>query len=591
MRPLRFIGSGLLGLVLCVSLAHAETPPTQRAESGRSPRPARLLPQQADLLIEVPQPRRLVETLTTLDALKQLQRFAPVREVLDSTSSRRFYQLVAYFEKELGASWPHLLDRLAGRGAVLGVKLGPKPAPALLIVEGHDKKLMRRFFELGLNVLEQELARQEAKDRPVKGSYEGIDTVTIGAEFHAAAAGSTLFISNHEKALHAGLDRYLGRGDRSVLKGTSATEAARLLPPEPLVSFWLNMETIRKAPGAKAAYQPPPRDDPNLTVLLGHYLDLLGRTPFVCAGVYPEKHGFLATIRTPRGSDGMGADRLMHVPPAGMPGSRPLLEPKNVLYSESNFLDISAIWKDRAKLFNEKQAQALEKFDKQSAPFLAGGKVSKLLTQVGPYYRFVAAHPARPGYQASPKISIPAFALVWELREPEAFGKSMETILRGAALLAGAQASLKLAEESYKDCKLVGYRFPEDKPLKGDVNDLRFNFSPCFTRVGDQFIWCSTIELCRELVDLIQKEDRSPSRGAPMSARSRIYGSGGAAYLQTLEDLFVTGTALDQAVTPKEAREQIKTFLDLLRRFGALSFEAQFQDTTAQYNIRLQAEK
>ena len=37
-------------------------------------------------------------------------------------------------------------------------------------------------------------------------------------------------------------------------------------------------------------------------------------------------------------------DQLLHVPPPNKPGSRPLLEPKNVLYSESNFLDIARIW-------------------------------------------------------------------------------------------------------------------------------------------------------------------------------------------------------------------------------------------------------
>ena len=110
---------------------------------------------------------------------------------------------------------------------------------------------------------------------------------------------AALFLSNNDKALHAGLDRHLGRDKKSIADVAGVAEAAKLLPAEPLVSFWLNMETVRKSPAAKAAYQSPPRDDPNLTVLLGHYLDLLGRTPFVCAGVYAEKNGFLATIRMP----------------------------------------------------------------------------------------------------------------------------------------------------------------------------------------------------------------------------------------------------------------------------------------------------
>jgi hypothetical protein len=594
MRLFRTTAAGLLGLTLCAVAARAQTPSS----------PLRLVPEQTDLLVEVKQPRRLAETLTTLDMLQQLREFAPVRELLDSTSYRRFYQLVAYFEKELGDRWPTLLDRLAGRGAALGVvfqslhkdtaQFGVTPTAALLVIEGDDEKLMRTFFRLGLNVLEQELARQEAKDKAVKRTYEGVQTVRIGDEFHAALAGGALLLSNTEKMLHAGLDRHLGQSKKSMAGVSGVAEAVKLLPADPLLSVWFNMEPARQAPEARAIYKMPPRDDPLLTVLFGQYLDLLGRAPFVCAGAYAEKGGFVATVRVPRGRDGMGTDRLLHVPPVGKPGSRPLLEPKNVLYSESNYLDLAAIWNDRAKLFNDKQVQSLEKFDKQGMPFrliLAGTKFSQLLNQVGPYYRFVAAHQPQVGYKTAPKISIPAFALVWELREPEAFAKSMETVLRGVALLTGNQANLKLVEEKYKDCKLIGYRFSETEPIKGDVNDLRFNFSPCFTRVDDQYVVSSTIDLCRELVNLLQKEGATPKRGAASSTISRLYGSGAAAYLKTIEDLLVTQTTLDQAVTPKEAREQVKMLLDLVRHLGVLSLRAEFKDKTAEYNIRLRPEK
>ena len=45
------------------------------------------------------------------------------------------------------------------------------------------------------------------------------------------------------------------------------------------------------------------------------------------------------------------------VPPDGQPGSRPLLQPKNVLFSDSSYHDTSRVWTDRAKLFNDKAAK------------------------------------------------------------------------------------------------------------------------------------------------------------------------------------------------------------------------------------------
>jgi hypothetical protein len=579
MRCFRCVVSSFVVLTLGIA-ARGETPSS----------PLHLLPDGTDLVVQAPQPRQLVEMLLHLPTFHSAQQLAPVRELFDSTNARRFYQLVAYFEKELGVPWPQLLDRLAGRGAVVGVKFGPNPALALLVIQGDDAKFSQRFFQLALKILEQELARQEAKQALVKGTYHGVDTVRIGNEFHAAIAEGALFLSNSEKALHAGLDRLHGER-KNMAENPSLLDANKLLPQKALVTFWLNMATVRQSPQAKALYQAPPRDEPALTILFGSYLDLLGRTPFVCAALHRDSDGLVTSIRLPRGRHGMGADRLLHVAPAGKPGSRPLLQPKNVLYSESNYFDLANVWKERTKLFNDKQVQLFEKFDKQSVPFLVGAKISKLLPQTAPYYRVVAVHQSDRGYKKTPKISIPAFALVWELREPEAFGKSIEAILRAAALLGGGSANLKLSEEKYKNCDLVAYRFPEDQPLKGDINDLRFNFAPCFACVGDQFVVSSTVELCRELVDLLLVEGNSPLRGEAATGRRHFYGTGAAAYLRTIEDLLRTRTALDQALTPKEARGQVTALLEAVRELGVLSLQPCFGDKTFQYDIRLSSAK
>jgi hypothetical protein len=287
----------------------------------------------------------------------------------------------------------------------------------------------------------------------------------------------------------------------------------------------------------------------------------------------------------------MGNDHFLHLPPAGEPGSRPLLEPRGVLLSESNYFNFSSIWNDRAKLFPEKQVKALEEFDKGSARFLLLKRMSDLLKQVGPYYRIVAVNQTSVPYKTQPEQIIPAFALVSELREAEAFGKSMEAILRAAVLLINTNPNikLKLAEEKHKDCNIICYRFDESKPLtvKVDATNFRFNFSPCFTRVGNQFVYCSTLELCRELVDLLQKEAKEKPTSADQHARTRLYGRGGAELLQLFEDQIVTQTILDQAVKPAEAREQARVFIDLVRRLGTLDFSAQVGANESRYDIRL----
>src|SRR5262249_27611067 len=214
------------------------------------------------------------------------------------------------------------------------------------------------------------------------------------------------------------------------------------------------------------------------------------------------------------------------------PGTRPLLEPKGVVYSASGYTDFARFWDDRAKLFTPEQAKAFEDFDKSSGPFLAGTPFSKLLTQAGPYSRTVVAHQTKRGYQIVPRPLIPSFPFILEQRDPEGFSRSAETVLRGIALLAGNQARLKLTEEKHGDVNIVGYRFAEDFKLKQDVNDIRFNFSPCFFSVGNQYVLCSTVELGHELVDLLQNEakESTSKKGGPWTC-SQLYGKGSSEFL------------------------------------------------------------
>jgi hypothetical protein len=577
MQPCRFLAVALAGLIFCVLPVRGETPPS----------PLRLVPEQAGFMVQVEQPRRIVDTLQGLKALDKLWDLPPVQEQLDSTRVRLFRQLVAYLEKELGAPWPELFDRLAGGGIALSATVGTGPQPALLVVQGRDEKLMQRFEKIALTVLEQELARQESNERIEKGDYHGVPTFRFKKDIHLAVAGSALLVGTTDKALQAGLDRHLHREKKSLADVPSVAEARRSLPGEPLAWLWLDMPAARKSPEAKAAYKSP-RDDPGQTVLFGGYLDLLGRTPLVAGGLYRDNDGLTLTLRMPRGRDGMGPDRELHVGPKGQPGTRPLLEPRGVLYSDSGYLDVGRIWLDRKKLFNENIVKQLEEFDKTSGKFLSGMRLNKLLTQAGSYYRIVVANQAKAGYKKQPQQPIPAFAVVWELRQPEEFTRSMTVVLNGAALLASTQVKLKRIEEKHQGCQLTGWRFSETAPLADDVNDVRFNFSPCFVRVGNQFVAASTLELGRELVDLLRREERSPQRGQAEGAVSRVYAGGIAEVLAGTEDQLIATTILDQAVAPGAARAQVKDFLSLVRQLGTLRLEATYGDKDFHYDIRWQ---
>jgi hypothetical protein len=572
---MRILSRFAAGLTLVAMFAAAATAETTVA-------PLSLAPDSADLLVQIKNPRRLVEAFTNLDAVKQIQQFPSIKELLNSTTSRRYYQFLAYFEKELGADRFELLDRLAGNGAILAGKFGDK-APALLVIQGKDEKLMKKFVTAALDVIDQELARQEVKERPVKAAYEGVETIRFG-DFCAAVVGPTLLISNNEKALQAALDLYKGKSKKSMAAVATVADAAALLPADPLVSLWINMEGVKQQPGFKEFYTAP--RDIVQTLTYGAFVDALGRSPFVSVGLCQDKDGLRLSGRLPRGREGMGAVKGVFTPPDGQPGSRPPLTPKGVLYSESFYLDPAPFWNDRTNLFSPQQVKSLEDADKNSGKFVSGLQISKLLTEAGPYHRFVASAQTTTGYKITPQQPLPGFALVTEMRDPEAFGRNMETALRGAAFLATTQVKLKMNEEKYKDCDIVTYRFPEDAPYKGDDGGYRFNFSPSFTRVGNQFVASSTMELCRELVDDLQKEAKQSPDAAALTRQARLIPGGVANLVKAFEGTLVTQTILDQSVPPDAARKQVDAFIQWVRGLGEVELDESYLTNEVRFDLR-----
>ena len=573
---------GLRPLFVCLGCLLVLQP--CRADS--TPDPLRFLPAKADLLIKIEKPAGIVQTVLAHPLFAQFQQLEAVSEVYDSTSARRFSQLLGYLERELGVERAALLDALTCGGAAFAAKIEGENSPVLLVLQGRDETLWRRSFKIFLEVAEQEMARKELKDKPEFGSYRRIETVQIGKDFHAAIAGSALILSNKRDALQHALDCYLDPKSPNLTTIPEVKQAHALASPDADAWMWFNLPLARNSPGGKDAFVLP-RNDVNLTVLFGGWLDVAQFAPFLCAGASIDSTAARLSFRMPRDLTKSAPSMRLHIPPPGTAGVLPLLEPKGVLFSDSFYLDLAAIWESRSQLFNAAQIKSLEEFEKNSSKFLVGSSFSKLVTLSGPRHRLVAAHQPRNAYKIKPQQNLPSFAWVVELREPEAFAKRMEVILRAAGLLASTQVKLQLFEEDVLGHKIIGYRISETAPLAIDTGNLRFNFVPCFTRVGKQFVFCSTLTLCRELVELLEREAKAPAP-ANLQAASlmQFYSGGGAQLLDYYKDVLLTQIILDRAATPEKASQQFEELIQMVRGLGVLQIESNYSAKDFRYDFR-----
>jgi hypothetical protein len=555
--------------------------------------PLRFLPDTTDIVLKVEKPRALVDAVLKHDLAKQAQELQVVREFLDSANARKFFQLVAHFEKELGAPWPDLLDKLAGGGIAAGLKYGGDGAPFLLILQGTDEATVTRFFDMGLSLLEEEQARQGAKEKPKRKTYEGVECVELDKQLLVARAGDAILLANKGEALKAGIDQYRASGKdakaKSIATSSAPKDVAGILPPNPAAWLWLNLKPVKEMPAAKELFKNP-RNDIAQTVLFAGYLDVARRSDFVAAGLYADAGDFRLRVRLPAGRDGMSTDAELHLPrDPKISGTLPLLEPKGVLFSHSFYYDFDTLYQKREAIMPPEVAKQFAEGEKQISRFLINTSLSKFLSQSGVYYRLVAVQPeAVPDYKIEPDQKLPAFAIVLSMRDP-AFAKSMNALIKAGALAVSGQASFRSWEEEIAGVPAFGYSFPENGKFPDDPLKARFNYQPTFATVKDQYILASNKGLCRELIGILEKEDRS--KLAPQNMQMRFYASALGQYANVAPEQALAGTIVAQALKVGEARQQTDALFAYLQKLGTIQLVTDYTGNQFRFDLTWRTRK
>ncbi len=545
--------------------------------------PLRFVPAEAEWVVKVDRPRELVNTVETNPLFIDAQKLAGIREYYDTTTFQQLYQRIAYFEKRLGKTRDELLDDLGAGGLVIAAKL-TNPGGAILVLQAKDEVRLRRFVDLALEAIGQELERQESKDRIVRKKYQELDVGQIGPKLSFALVDAALIVASEEKVLKRSLDDYLAK--KNIQQNVSFAEAHKKAPAKALLWTWMNFEELRKNDnfnnGLKAVSL-----DPLQMILFGGLTDLLKRTPYGTAAVTRDESDFRLSLDAPRGSAGMSLLSQVILPPAGA-GTLPLLAPPRVLSSSSYYLDLGKLWDKRVEILGEKNAKGLDEADK-NLNMLSGIKLSTILQSMGPRQRVVVAQQKEQPYKkVRPGQPIPAFALVVEMRDPS-FAKDMDAILRTGAIAATFFVGLQLSEETYKDCEIVSYYFSETKKVESDAQNVRFNFSPSFVAVGDQFVMSATAELARELVDAIKAEKKRPPSKASM--QTQLHAAGLVDLIRANEDATLTQLILNQALPPKAAKTELGAIVAWIERLGVLRIESTYGANDFRYDILWQAKK
>lgn len=525
------------------------------------------------VVLEVDDPRLLVNRLLRYAELPELMRFPAYREFLDSTGRRRFMQLLAHLEKELGCSTEEMLDRLAGRGAVFAFEQHmshpfAKPEPlGAFVFRGKDAAFTEKAVALLTEVGTQELARQESKEKYEYESFRGVRITRLG-QFAFAVVGADLVAGTKPEAVKAAI----ARSQKPNAPPARFAQAKSRLGGRPLAWLWADLKQAKASGGGdfkRVAELPTNEFFPHF--ILGGWLDVIRRSDELTVALAAEGEDLVLTAALPAGQEGMSeVMRSVFATPLGEPGPRPFLAPPGTLYQSSFWLRPYGFIEHLKGFVTENVQKEFAEFEKKSRPVLLGRKFSELVGLFGGRHQFLVARQRETGYQTQPRDKYPAFALVLDLAEPQKFDQHAVPLMRAAGFLTALNVAMKLQEEKLGDHTLLGYRFVENVKNKENGHGYLFNFSPCFIRVGDQVIASSTMELAKDLLPLVKAQDANSAYREEASSRYRFSWEGLGYYLDGLKGQVLSSIVLADGSSFEEAERQLADLKTLFRRLGSV---------------------
>jgi hypothetical protein len=573
---MRALTAWLFAAVLTISCCLAAMP--ARAEIAE---PARVVPESAVALLTVQNPGPVLDAVLSPDYYQPLLALKAVDKTLHSPDFAKFQQLIGLLEIRLGTSWQAAVKQLTGGGLTLA--FDPQHQAVILIVKSEDAKLLGKLNSSLVELIEAH-ARNQGKKSPVESKeHGGVRVWTFGPGEQHAIIGDTLIASNKSEALRAVLDLHAD-GSAQGLSGKSRYQQARHGADGALAWAMVDLEALRQMPQVTKGLKKK-SDRPLAEILIGGILDALQTAPYATAALRLEDNRLRLQAQLPRDASKISSNRRWCFSSSAAEGAPALLKPSQALANLSFCRDLAGMWQAREDLFDERINAGLTQADTNLGLYFSGRDFGpEVLAKLSPRWQFVVARREFSPSKPIPALKLPAMAVILETKD-DAFANELFLTFQnivGIINLQGIQTGrpqLLLDGEEYHGAKIRKATYLATREAPKDKARVEYNFNPAAARIGSRFIFGSTHELVRELVDLAASPAKQQSSGQENTVLA-IDGGRLQAALADNRDMLVSRAMLSSGDNRQAAEKQIDSLLSLGRLIQAASLELLAQPTS-----------
>lgn len=493
--------------------------------------------------------------------------FAGIEQTPQYKKARAGRQIV---EAQLGMDLWTLVEELLRDRLAAAIYPGPdgNPTPnSLAVLRGIDPKILaqlRQRLEPFLALMEEQIEASDASP--------GVKVLSVNGKAFVALGETWIAASNARDVLTKSLGLMTGKEEQGSLADDPAFKASVTeLGREHLVSAFVNTGLLAKARGTRLT--PEKLDNPLASMLFGGILELAAGSPYLGLALDVEDHRFVLTSAIAGDSRTVDeAHRVFFSDPSG-PGTADIPKLPGIIGGFTFHLDFANWYKQREKLLQPQVLPGFDQFETGLANLLPGKDVGEdVIPLIGKSLTFVAAPQDYTHLDGTPGVKLPGFGVVIDLAKPEEGGDVFQLFFQTLSSILNLQAREQnrqpwiMGSETFGNVQISYGRYLK-KP-SGDQLPIVFNFMPASARVGDKFIISSSLGLCRNLIEALQK----PAAEAPRPNRNlnfELHIDALADILQANKEVF-QARSIQQGTEAAKAETEFSSLLGVVRLFESL---------------------
>jgi len=541
----------------------------QTTTAGQSLPPAiQWIPQDAVIVLELSEPRALLEVFTNDKATAAVTALPLYKEQASKPQFKEFLNIINFIEITLDTDWRTGLAKLTGGGITFAVC--PEDT-VLLIIDAEDEHMLERLHEFFLNIARAEAEKKGQSNQVASTEYDGVTAWTFNGEEAHAIIGKRLVFANRSEGLKAVLKLRAEAKGASLVSNTTYQAAKRAAGPDVIATVFTNLKPLMQLPKVARLLEQQ-SNNPLAALSFAGIVEAVRDSNWLALGLHVEDSKLVFRASVDGKTVAPTSPAAFALPNKSGEGVLPNVSVPRRIAALSLYRDLHQFYAAKDDLFPDRTS-GLIFFENMMGIFFSGRDLtSEVLAETKPEIRIVVAEQEYDPAMGTPQIKLPAFAAILRLRRPEQFNEVAEeawqkavgliNFTRGQQALPGLIIGRPIQGETQFTVAAFSTAEIEDKTKL----DQRFNYRPALAMPGEYLILSSTDGLARDLIDALSRETEHTVKPlAQTHSLVEIDAAQLASILEANRETLVRSGMVKKGSTQEEAETEIDMLITVVK--------------------------